>query len=382
MTVLLINKFPVALGILLFCWFSLLPAHSQVQITDPQSGAYLSGSYEVVLTIDASLDVARTRLYLDGVPAFDQPGKQLSLVLDFGESINRHELVAEVLLSNGESRRSAAVLTRELVVNYEATSRLVLITATVRTRRDKPIIGLGAESFRVFEDGSELEIQNFHTEALPLDLVFMLDSSSSLRQEIADLKRYATSFVMGLDPYDRALLYEIKSKPKKLSDFSTDRKKLVDLIDGLLPRGETAFFDALNQGLSEFERRGKGKRALVLFTDGRDSIYEKPETKARLFRGIISQAQKAEITIYTIGLGKKIHRQALQRLARETGGRAYFADKVRSLPEIFQQIITTLKHQYVLSVQPGTAGSGFHRIEVKVKKRGAVVYARKGYSLD
>ena len=366
--------------VLLFCLCPLV-SMAQVRIADPANGAYLSGEYEVLLETGRADQVAETQLMVDGEVRASRSGWAAAITIDFGESIGRHELRAVVVLADGSREMSPPVFTRELTIDLSETSRVILVTALVRTRRNKPVIGLDRDQFRVYEDGNRLEIQTFDREQLLLDLVFAVDTSSSLRETIGEVKAAAITFVQALDSADRVALFEIKNQPQRLLGFTNDRKRLIKVIEERFPRGETALFDSMLASLDALEGRNRGRRALVLFTDGRDSVYPAPTTKANLLRKVISRAQNLEVAIYTIGLGKRINEKALFRIAEETGGRFHFADKPKRLREIFEDIVTDLKHQYVLGVVPQAKKSGFHRIEVKVKERGAEVTARKGYTL-
>ncbi|MDJ0837666.1 MAG: VWA domain-containing protein [Acidobacteriota bacterium] len=356
----------------------------EVRIIDPVQGAYLSGEYEIVLSAADPKAVARTEIYVDNTPVLQRDGWVSTYTHDFGELIERRELYAVIIDKDGERYLSETIYTRELKINVEAESRIILLTAVVKTRGNKPILGLQRDQFSVFENGEPLEIQTFYNEYLPLDLVFLVDTSSSLRKEdgIARVKHAASTFLQSLEQGDSVNLYEFKSTPQKLVDFTTDRKRLVNRISELRAIGETALYDALHMALDDLKGRRRGRKAVVLFTDGRDSVYETPREKARLLRSGITRAQNQEVALYTIGLGKQVHKEAMMRLSEETGGRFHHADKPHKLPEVFDNIVLDLKHQYILGVYPKTSRSGFNRIEIKVRKRGAQVFSRKGYTRE
>lgn len=353
----------------------------QVQVIDPLNGSYLSGPYEVLLAAENPQSIASTEIFLDGSRVLAAAGFQEKIFLDFGDDLSAHELYARVIMVGGQTFTSKTVRSRALEINLVATSEVILLTAVVKTRRNKFITGLSQTSFSVMENNRKLKISTFHRERLPLDLVLLLDTSSSLRVKGIDtVKAAAVTFLKHLDASDRVSLYEFKNNPIKLLDFTTDRKRLIEQIASLEALGETALFDSLTQGLADLKGRRRGRKALVLFTDGRDSVYEEPETKGRLLRQSIARAQNQEVTLFTIGLGSRVHKGAMERLALETGGRYHHAEGVTDLSGIFAEIIIDLKHQYVLGVVSKSTGSGFQRLDITVRKRGAIVYARKGYT--
>jgi len=357
-------------------------ARGGVRIVDPGRGSYVSGPYEIRLAVDEPGSVARTEIHVNGTKIMDAAGWVDSHTHDFGEEILRHELFAVVVTEDGERLLSETIQTRELRINVEATARVILLTAVVKNRRGQPITGLEQDQFRVFENGNELPITSFTNDYLPLDLVLLVDTSSSLRKDnaIVEVKLAAVSFLRELEQGDRVRLYAFGSEPDLLYDFTTDRKRLVDAINGLDAIGETALFDSLHRGLDDLEGRRRGRKAIVLFTDGRDSIYEEPRTKARLLREGIVRAQNQEVAVFIIGLGRYINEAAMERIAEETGGRYHHAANIRRLPRTFEEIVLDLKHQYLIGVQPQSQRTGFNRLEIRARKRGATVYSRTGYT--
>ncbi|QTD47692.1 VWA domain-containing protein [Sulfidibacter corallicola] len=355
---------------------------AQVRILDPLEGAYVSDRYEVVLEIAEPSVVTRTQLLLNEEPVFDKEGAHTAVVVDFGETIEQHHIVARLVLQSGETVASPAVVTKALRVDFETTARVLLLSALVKNGRGSPILGLERKDFRVFEDGNPVEIRSFFTERLPLDLVLVLDTSSSLGQEgITTVRKAAHSFVQNLADSDRVAIFEIKNEPIKVLGFTNDRKQMTASIGGLNSKGQTALFDSLGAALNDLEGRKRGRRAIVMFTDGRDSIYELARNKAYQMRVAIERAQNAETVVYTIGLGKKINRGALETIAADTGGRFLYADRALRLPKLFQEVVLDLKHQYVLGVVPKATNTGYHALKVEVRKRRARVVTRKGYTL-
>ena len=68
-------------------------------------------------------------------------------------------------------------------------------------------------------------------------------------------------------------------------------------------------------------------------------------------------------------------------MADETGGRFVKAEWDSSLGETFQRILREYRQRYILTFTPEgvQTGDGWHALEVKVKRRGALVRARSRY---
>lgn len=366
---------------MIFVSSGLLAQSGTLVIKQPSANSYVSGESQMALATDLPLNtIAKVRVFLDGVMALELNGWHQELQVDLGDGLVQRSLRAEVLTADGEIVRSESLTLPALKIDFVETTRAILISAVVKDRRDQPLTNLERDRFQVFEDGLPLQIQSFNYENLPLDLIMVLDTSSSLREGIVDLKQAADTFLKQLAPADQTALFEIKNQPKLIQGFSYDRGLLASHIASMASLGQTALFDTLKQAVQLFPKQRRGRRTIILFTDGRDSVYEEPTQKAKHMRDIISAAQNKEVTLFTIGLGKRINQGALTRMAEDTGGRFLFADRPQKLPGLFQEIITDLKHQYVLGVLPVSSREGFHELRVKVKQRGSKVFARKGYT--
>ncbi|MCB9398888.1 MAG: VWA domain-containing protein [Acidobacteria bacterium] len=366
---------------MLACWHWLLLAQSPISITDPIHGARVSGEYEVTWQVQWSEPIAQTNIYLDDQIVLSLPGNPGAATISFGEATD-HQLRIEMTDQRGARLQSGSVETRAIRFDFAESSRLLLLTAVVRSRSNRVLTDFKTKDFSVWEDGKPIEIQSAQIEELPLDLVILLDSSSSLKSAIERVRHSAQTFVQGLSEQDSVALIQFHNEPSLIQDFTNDKKKLIQRIESIEAYGETAFFDALDQGLTLLKNRKRGRRALVVFTDGRDSIYEEPNTLARLFRQTISRAQNQETSLFTMGLGDKVHREVLEIMARESGGRYYAMGQVSDLDQAFAELLIDLRSQYLLSVIPQQTRKGFHRLEVKVKARGATVFARQGYSIE
>ena len=124
-----------------------------------------------------------------------------------------------------------------------------------------------------------------------------------------------------------------------------------------------------------------GRKAMIMVSDGWDTGSIHSLTDA------IEAAQGADTLIYTIrypalsGLLAAKGRSGLRRLSGETGGRAYAAPQ-EGAAGIFAKIEEELRNLYVLGFAvPETARDGkVHMLEVKSKRKGLTLRARKSYT--
>ena len=125
-----------------------------------------------------------------------------------------------------------------------------------------------------------------------------------------------------------------------LANLAVDAKQGTSLYDGIVLASEQLGDENL------------ASRVLVLLTDGHDA-----GSHASLEKAVLA-AQKAAVAVYAVGIeGEGFAPDALQRLARETGGQYYSASSAETLTDVYRSIAATLKHtwrlEYLTSARPG-----------------------------
>jgi len=78
--------------------------------------------------------------------------------------------------------------------------------------------------------------------------------------------------------------------------------------------------------------------------------------------------------------GKKI----LERISKETGGRFFEVSKKESVGDIYTSIVEELRTQYSMGYTPDkdSTASGYHHVQLAVKKKDLTVQTRDGYYAD
>ena len=184
-------------------------------------------------------------------------------------------------------------------------TQLVSVPAVVTDRAGRPVAGLRADNFQVFEDGRPQQIVNFATTEAPFEVALLLDTSGSTRADVGLIRRAALSFVEALRPGDRVAVVAFSTKQEGesklaavevLSFLTDDRKALSDSIEMVGESAGTPFYDGLERVARDIFRDPpreelRGRRALVALTDGVDSTSESDfeEARERLKRaGVVS----------------------------------------------------------------------------------------------
>ena len=256
----------------------------------------------------------------------------------------------------------------------------VELYTTVLDRRGRAVTDLGENELRVREDGEPQTIRRFeHVDSAPIHAGVMIDTSASMMEELRDAEAAAERFFREiLTERDRAAVITFADSPRLAARFTSDVELLAGGLADLEAEGETRFYDALAYALHYFSGV-RGKRAIVILSDFADS-----GSKYRMDE-IVDYARRTGVAIYGIGLNvpREIPEAGmmLDRLARETGGRAFRISRVAELGAVYEAIRAELRAQYLIAYQSSrTDGSAAYRtIEVEVERPGAEARTLRGY---
>src|SRR5712664_917767 len=176
-------------------------------------------------------------------------------------------------------------------------TQLVSVPTVVTDRNGRPVTGLHAENFAVFEDGRPQRVTNFSTTEAPFEIALLLDTSGSTREELGLIREAANAFLSALRPGDRIAIVAFNNSPSAsgtlaavevLSPLTDKRTVLRNAIANLGTSNGTPFYDALSRVADEVFRdppteQFRRRRAVVALTDGVDSSsstdYDAPRAK-------------------------------------------------------------------------------------------------------
>lgn len=244
---------------------------------------------------------------------------------------------------------------------------------------NRPVSGLEAKDFAVFEDGVEQDIVRFElVDNLPIHAAVLLDISASIAPQL-ELSRDAALgfFQQAVTPKDRAALITFNDHPGMAVDFTNDPIQLAAGLAGLKAERGTSLYDAVIFALYYFNGIA-GQKALILLSDGKD------ESSRFAYEDMLDYARRSRVAIYPIGLNlAKLDldvRRKLAKLADETGGRSFFTEDANELPGIYDTIQKELRSRYLLAYQSNntTDSQAFRTIEVKTRN-GLEAKTLRGY---
>jgi Ca-activated chloride channel homolog len=261
---------------------------------------------------------------------------------------------------------------------FRSGADLVAVNVTV-TDGHKLVRGLQQQDFVIYEDGVPQQIQFFESSDLPLDLILLIDNSSSMRDRMPVVHAAASGFMNSLRDYDRGAVVTFGDSVQIAQPLTSDKAALERAIHATKGHGGTALHNALYIALKEFGRKATEgtevrRQAFALLSDGEDTA------SILSLEDVLEQVRRSGVMIYTINLRTEAVPVArlqrafeasafgLRRLARESGGQAFTTEHVRELHDIYATIAEELASQYSIGYVPSSDKSdgAFRRLVVQV----------------
>jgi VWFA-related protein len=301
---------------------------------------------------------------------------------------------------------------------------LVSVPVIVSDRQGRYMGGLKMSDFTLYKDRVQQTIAAFDSVEEPINVALLLDTSKSTSNVLDEIKDAATDFLKTLRPQDRAMVVSFDYEAHVLCTLTSDRKAL----ERAVKKAEIGFYpgttlrDAIVKVTSESFKEIKGRKAIVLLTDGKDHGSRINETE------LLDSAAESDAMIYSIFYGTGLGRafddrprdrfpgrgrggwrrrggvfdptqmperrrrrermeqknedaaEFLNELSEVSAGR-FYSSEVADLKDTFDQIAEELRHQYRLGfyASDDKHDGSVHRLTVQVARPGAVVRARNSY---
>jgi Ca-activated chloride channel homolog len=234
---------------------------------------------------------------------------------------------------------------------------LVQLPVSVVDKNGFPVRGLQQEHFRIYEDKVTQDIAVFKQEDVPVSVALVIDASGSMYHKQDRVNQAALTFVQESNPDDETAIVSFADQPTLAQDFTRNPNTLMNTLNGISVRGDTALHDAVWFAAKHLETSFHEKKVLLVISDGEDnkSIYKLDE--------VLERIRESKILVYTVGLlsddslngnwpFKAQARRTLEQFAKVTGGRAFFPRNLNAIDEVCKSIAHELRNQYTLAYRP------------------------------
>jgi Ca-activated chloride channel family protein len=277
---------------------------------------------------------------------------------------------------------------------FRSGSALVSLNVTVQDPSAKYVAGLQSSDFAVYEDGVRQDVQFFESNAVPVDLIVLIDTSSSMIDKIDAVHDAASGFLRTLRAGDRGAVVGFADSVSVLQPLTPDHALLEQAVRKTVARGSTAMNNAIYVSLKQFglgaRQDGNPRRqAIVVLSDGEDT------SSLVSVDDVLALARRMGVNIYTVALQSKFLAQsgrryfseadyAMKTLARETGAQSFFPAP-GELKGVYASIAAELANQYSIGYVPANLrpDGRFRRVVVQILNRaGLRSRTRPGYTAD
>lgn len=278
---------------------------------------------------------------------------------------------------------------------FPSAVELVQVVVSVTGKDGAPVRDLEAKDFVVRENGKPRKIETFlrtqdaaDSDRAPVELILLIDTSSSMRPDLMRARDVIVDFVKAVPSFARGRLLAFD---REAYDRGFDPPSVQTVLDDMIRmRGGagTRIFDAVIDGAGLLSQQ-RGRRVMVLFTDGEDSTSRRSAPEA------VRILQESEVTCYGVSYASRLAafgsggkadpgrvregRRAIETLAEGSGG--FVVDG--TAPDVVTQlkrIADDISALYVIGFAPEPAKKIEHRrLKVEVARREVSLRHREGY---
>lgn len=298
------------------------------------------------------------------------------------------------------------------VISVQTTE--VMLPVTVRDAAGRLISDLTRKDFRVYEDNWPQPLSDLALRQVPVDVVLMVDSSSSAVANLDDFRRAAEGFASRLSADDRISLIKFDDRVELLQDWTKSRFQLKRALNRIEPGMFTRFNDALMLAARDQFSGTRSRKAIIVLTDGIDSgrgmtplenalrallemqvsVYVVSNTEIEraakraeldsLLNGTGASVKFNQLRIEDLREGLRVLDLAetnLDQIARATGARLYKPQSFHALDATYAEVAEELRHQFALYYVPlNKARDGsFRRVRVETVNPAYNSHTRVGY---
>jgi VWFA-related protein len=260
----------------------------------------------------------------------------------------------------------------------------------VRDKRGRFVSDLGIRDFEVVDGNQPAKISDFRRDTSgAVSVAILFDVSGSMEARMTPAREAATHMLSWLNvDKDESAIFTFDTRLVELAPFATGQRTLPESLSLMTPFGATSLHDAIARTAEKVGKREGLRRAVVVFTDGRD-------TASKLTPSEVSGIASAiDVPVYIVGIVPSIDNPSsdlsgpsterspltgpLNDLATWTGGATFVVSTIGQRSQTAQQIVDELRHQYLIAFE-SSGKPGWHPLVVRARDKDFTVRARSGY---
>jgi VWFA-related protein len=240
----------------------------------------------------------------------------------------------------------------------------------VTDAQGQPIEALTPEDFSIYANGELVEGVNIQWAPevfAPISVSFVMDYSGSMTVEaVGQMEGAADAFVDQMASEDWGEVIKFALLGEVVQAYTPNKAALKTAIaePWAFSGSQTMLYDAVYRSVADTAQR-EGRRAVLAISDGIDNASQHNLDELITFAG------EENVPVFTVGLNQA-DTESLAQLAAGTGGRYFYAPDPTALADIYAQLASLLKNQYVISYGNGSISDLEHTLEVIAESDGQV----------
>lgn len=201
---------------------------------------------------------------------------------------------------------------------------------------------------KVIEGGVEVKILDIKRQGIPPSVVLLLDSSGSMKNEMAATIESAKKFIGGLPDNSFIQVVDFDSEVKVLK--GTTKSEVIKSLGTVKASGSTLLYDSIIKGIELLKE--KDRPTLVVFSDGKDSSHDPKDVGSSATKeDVVNAIKEAAVPLYTIGFGPGQDGSTLKEFAGVSEGVYYPAKDQKALQNVFTAINSKFGNLFTLTYE-------------------------------
>jgi VWFA-related protein len=353
---------------------------TSVHITSPTGRSGLPGRVRIVARVTTVSDAPPiVRFYVgDTLLATDTDGPPYAVEWTDENPFEAQRIRVEA--TDGENVAEDHVDLKPFEVVEAAEVLSVNVDASIRDAKGRYPANLTADDFQIFENDTRQKIDAVVSEAIPTTFALLIDSSQSMARNMDFVRHSVLRFPGLLHDEDTAIVAPFRTTITTVTGPTRDATTLADAVTAIRPGGGTAILESLAAVAERFGADTRGRRAVVLVTDGYDENSSIPVDQ------VVGKLKAANVVVYSLAIGgisgvSLKGEQMLRFIAEQTGGRAFFPWNPKEVTEACAAIAEDAQHRYVVTYTPSNQrhDGAWRAIRLETRDPGLKIVSRDGY---
>jgi len=264
----------------------------------------------------------------------------------------------------------------------------LVLNVTVTNDKGELSRGLSLDSFSITADKQPQKILSLSDQDVPASIGILIDDSGSQYVAPSDglslpgkIRPALERFLRVSNPANEYFVVTFNSKAQLVQDWTSEPQVILDTLDSLKFKKQTAMFDAMTLALDKVKTGRNSKHVLLLISDGGDNNSKTG------FKEVRDKLKASDVVLYCVGANVSFElagsinyhlrptedAEKLGELSVATGGRAFFTMDVSepmASNKIFELIALELRAHYQLVIAPEHSDpkAKFRKIKIEAKQ--------------